>query len=235
MNVGAFNAWTITDRTPVNFVIPTSPVGPIFLRSWHEEGRVPVHGSAILLPLALTTVDWPRVNVTLDAGCYALAPANANIAGGRGLMIHTPQYVGLPQLGGPAESGGRLKYIDGCSDSLLICPAQRGEPCLNLLHLPAGTDQTQHTHPSDRIGIILRGGGVCRTPDGETALTPGMFWYIPAESRHSFHTYGDYLDVFAWHPDSDFGPSHDEHPMVNRTIVEGVAANDPRHAGIRTT
>jgi quercetin dioxygenase-like cupin family protein len=101
--------------------------------------------------------------------------------------------------------------------------------------LPAGTEQTRHTHPSDRIGIILRGRGICRTPEGETVLTGGMFWHIPAEHPHSFHTAVEDLDVLAWHPDSDFGPSHDAHPMVNRTIVEGVPANDERHRGIRTT
>jgi hypothetical protein len=25
--------------------------------------------------------------------------------------------------------------------------------------------------------------------------------------------------VIAYHPDSDFGPTHENHPMVNRTIV----------------
>jgi hypothetical protein len=26
------------------------------------------------------------------------------------------------------------------------------------------------------------------------------------------------LLVMAWHPDSDSGPSHDDHPMLNRTL-----------------
>jgi hypothetical protein len=33
------------------------------------------------------------------------------------------------------------------------------------------------------------------------------------------------LDVFAFHPDSDFGPAADDHPMVNRTVVGGVPAS----------
>ena len=31
--------------------------------------------------------------------------------------------------------------------------------------------------------------------------------------------------VVAFHPDSDFGPTHEVHPMINRTIVEGVPAS----------
>ena len=29
------------------------------------------------------------------------------------------------------------------------------------------------------------------------------------------------MDVIAYHPDSDWGPTDVEHPMVNRTLVEG--------------
>jgi hypothetical protein len=33
------------------------------------------------------------------------------------------------------------------------------------------------------------------------------------------------MDVIAFHPDSDFGPEDENHPMINRTIVNGVSAN----------
>lgn len=146
---------------------------------------------------------------------------------GKGLLIRLFDYFGLTQFGGPVEEKGRLEYIDGCSDSLLVCPPVLGEPCLNHLHIPAGTNQTQHVHPSDRIGIIIRGSGECRTPDGVHALAPGMFWRIPTGGVHSFHTGpNESLDVFAWHPESDFGPRPDFHPMLNRTIVEGKPAYD---------
>ena len=36
------------------------------------------------------------------------------------------------------------------------------------------------------------------------------------------------------HSDSDFGSSHDAHPIVNRTTVEGSPATDARHAVIGT-
>jgi len=160
----------------------------------------------------------------LRAGMFFVVPGAARVTGGAGMIISRLGYRGLFQLGGPVEATGRLRYIDGCSDTLLVCPPVLGEPCLNHLHMPPGTDQTAHTHPSERIGVIVRGSGECRTPGGTFALRPGMGWRIPTGCLHSFFTRGEALDVLAWHPDSDFGPTHDHHPMVNRTMVEGVSA-----------
>ena len=94
-----------------------------------------------------------------------------------------------------------------------------GDPCLNHLHIPPHTNQTAHTHPSERVGVILRGSGECRTPGGTYPLGPGMGWRIPTGCLHSFHTGEESLDVIAWHPDSDFGPTDENHPMINRTII----------------
>jgi hypothetical protein len=140
--------------------------------------------------------------------------------GGRGLVISRLGYRGLRQIGGPLEAEGRLRYIDGCSDTLLVCPPLLGEPCLNHLHIPAHTCQSIHTHPSVRIGAILKGRGECHTPQGVFPLQPGLAWYIPTGCLHSFVTTESSLDVVAWHPDSDFGPTHENHPMINRTILE---------------
>jgi quercetin dioxygenase-like cupin family protein len=137
-----------------------------------------------------------------------------------GLIISRLGYRGLRQIGGPIEAEGRLRYIDGCTDTLLVCPPRLGEPCLNHLHIPPHTSQSQHTHPSERIGVILRGRGECRTPDGVYSLTPGMGWRIPTGCLHSFYTEDESLDVVAWHPDSDFGPTDENHPMINRTFLK---------------
>lgn len=162
----------------------------------------------------------------LRAGMFFVVPGEGRVEGGAGMVISRLGYRGLFQVGGPVEATGRLRYIDGCSDTLLVCPPVLGEPCLNHLHMPPGTDQTAHTHPSERIGVIVRGTGECRTPGGTFALRPGMGWRIPTGCLHSFFTREASLDVLAWHPDSDFGPTHDHHPMVNRTLVEGVSAAD---------
>jgi hypothetical protein len=144
-------------------------------------------------------------------------------------------------MGGPIEDKGRLKYIDGCTDSLLIPPIKLGDPCLNHLHFPKGIDQTPHTHPSHRIGIVAKGEGECITPFGNLPLTEGMIFVIKEHDgvtqevgldgnmyptgTHSFKTTNNSMDVIAFHPDSDFGPTDINHPMINRTIVGGVSAS----------
>lgn len=161
-------------------------------------------------------------------GMYFSVPHACRINGkaGRGIVMSRHGFMGFFQLGGPIEQQGRLRYIDGCSDSLLIPPVVCGDPCLNLLYIPPGTAQTQHTHPSLRAGVIVSGTGMCCTPERNVPLTPGTVFVIPAETAHSFHTRESALRVIAWHPDSDTGPCHDDHPMVNRTIVNGISAAD---------
>ena len=158
--------------------------------------------------------------LSLRATCYFVSSAPVRVLSGRGLAVIAPSYRGLPQFGGPLEGSGRLRYIDGCTDTLLVCPPRLGEPCLNHLHLPASTDQSDHTHPSVRIGVIARGSGVCRSEGERYRLSEGLGWIIETGTRHSFQTGpSETLDVMAWHPDSDFGPTDGDHPMINRTFV----------------
>ena len=53
-----------------------------------------------------------------------------------------------------------LDYINGCSAETLVYPPIVGEPCLNMLHIPHGINQSKHYHPADRIGYILKGKGI---------------------------------------------------------------------------
>lgn len=170
---------------------------------------------------------------TLKPGMYFSVPGRLEVSGdGQGIVASRLQQVGFFQIGGPIENTGRLRYIDGCSDSLLISPVVCGDACLNLLHIPKGVRQTRHTHPSLRCGVIVSGCGICKTRDTSTPLAAGTVFVIPAETEHSFETTNTDLKVIAWHPDSDTGPQHDDHPMVNRTIVNGTSA--AAIPGIRT-
>ena len=158
----------------------------------------------------------------ITEGMYFSCPGSGQVEsleGGEGFVVSALEYEGFFQLGGPVEEKGRLRYIDGCTDSLLLSPVVKGDPCLNLLHIPSATEQTQHTHPSFRIGVILSGTGQCVTPEGRIALYPGLLFHIPADGLHSFHTEGEALRVLAYHPESDFGPTHENHPMVNKTLI----------------
>ena len=126
--------------------------------------------------------DWVY---TLKHGMYFSVPMNKyhefKICGGEGFAIVRKNYKGFFHLGGPVEEDGRLKYIDGCKDSLLIPPVKLGDPCLNLLVFPPGTNQTMHTHPSVRLGMVISGKGVCVVPEGEIPLYPGQIFcpFVP--------------------------------------------------------
>jgi hypothetical protein len=191
-------------------------------------------------------------NVVME-GMYFSITGNfemESITNGRAIVIEVIKDKGIYPvnnfsavytISGPIEKKGRLKYIDGCSDSLLISTIKKGDPCLNHLHFPSGIDQTQHTHPSHRIGIVAKGNGECITPFGNLPLYKNMIFIIREwdgisfsigidgktypVGQHAFKTFDDNMDVIAFHPDSDFGATDEDHPMINRTIVDGVSAN----------
>lgn len=166
----------------------------------------------------------------LVAGMYFMTPGPITIRGeGNALVISDLNRIGLFSIGGPIENTGRLRYIDGCSDTLLISPTVKGDPCLNFLKLPPNTNQTSHVHPSFRLGVIVSGSGHCDGPSHTQTLTAGKIFYIPANCEHRFRTQNQSLSVIAFHPDSDFGPWDDDHPMVNKTIVDGTPAAQLTH------
>lgn len=161
----------------------------------------------------------------LCEGAYFCVPGSAILTGtGKVELITRHEWLGLLSIGGTIESWGRLKYIDGCTDSLLIAPPKRGDPCLNSLYFPPDTKQTSHTHPSIRTGLVWSGRGVCKTPLIDHDLKPGSIFFLPPETWHAFHTEVSQqekqeaaLTVVAFHPDSDTGPTDEDHAMLNRT------------------
>ena len=173
----------------------------------------------------------PHGTFSLCKGMYFSVRGAGKVVGGAGIVMSRHDHACFFHVGGPVESWGRLKYIDGCSDSLLIPPVKLGDPCLNLLYFPPGIDQTEHTHPSDRIGCVYAGRGTCVTPEGLIDLEPGVIFRIHANGLHKFRTLkGEPMTVIAYHPDSDIGPTDELHPMRSRTIIVGVSASDPSRA-----
>ena len=73
--------------------------------------------------------------------------------------------------------------------------------------------------------MIASGRGRCVTPHGEIDLLPGVVFNIPRDSLHSFFTDDEEMRVIAFHPDTDFGPRDEDHPMLNRTMIGGVSAS----------
>lgn len=170
-----------------------------------------------------------NLGVTRDQREYRLYPNTVfsfpgavRISGNARMRIFTAMnQKGMLDIKGDIGSSGRQNYIDGCTSTLLISPVMKGDACINSLYFPEKTKQTQHTHPSIRAGIVANGEGICKTPVGDIPLQKGNSFFLPPETWHSFHTEErKTLTVVAFHPDSDFGPTHEDHPMLNRTHFE---------------
>jgi quercetin dioxygenase-like cupin family protein len=127
----------------------------------------------------------------------------------------------VPNTIGWVEETGRLSYIDGCSDSLLVYPARLGDASLNLLYFPPGIDQTFHRHPSIRLGCVISGHGFSEVGEANsvelTNLSNGDSFGLIAQERHRFKTTESSMTVIAFHPDGDWGPTDHNHSMLNRT------------------
>jgi hypothetical protein len=191
----------------------------VLVRTWGGAEAIFDGGTVFACVTAPTRLRDAHGAFSLVAGMWAVLPDGCHLSGGQGLAVVVPGYRGLRAVGGPIEARGRLRYIDGCTDTLLAGPARLGEPCLNHLHIPAATRQSTHTHPSLRAGVIARGAGTCVTAAGRHPLTPGLGWVIPTGLAHAFHTDTSPLDVLAWHPETDTGPTDTDHPMLNRTLL----------------
>ena len=161
----------------------------------------------------------------LQENSFATVPGNFSLDGSGQVLVATLlNYTGFFNLGGPIEPFGRLKYIDGCSATVLINPLKLGEPCLNFLYVPPGISQTAHTHPSLRIGLVASGSGTCTVDEGVFKMETGTVFCLPENKLHSFSAIDDCLRIIIYHPDSEVGPADDSHTMLNNTFVGDKSA-----------
>lgn len=153
------------------------------------------------------------------------------------------RFFGVFRLGfqgqnviGEVENKGRLSYIDGCSDTMLVYPPRKGDPSLNSLHFPPFINQTFHTHPSIRIGCVVDGEGeavnqICtQTPHYQAGIYEmktikkimkvGTVFVLEEKELHRFTTEEKGMKIVAFHPDGDWGPTDHDHTMLNRTYIK---------------
>ena len=154
-------------------------------------------------------------------GKFILEPLEEE-EGSRGIINVDNNYFGIFTIGGSIEATGRLSYIDGTNTNLIIPPILHGDPCLNVLYLDRNLEQTPHTHPSFRSGFVINGRGECNLPAMNEShdFVPDTVFWIPQDCLHSFKSLNNRLDILTFHPDSEFGPSHEQHPMMNNTIFK---------------
>jgi quercetin dioxygenase-like cupin family protein len=145
-------------------------------------------------------------------------PQRINVLGSTAIFTRLG-FLGQDLVGGPIESTGRLTYIDGCSDTLLVYPPRAGDPSLSLLHFPAGIDQSFHSHPSIRFGLVIAGSGLSSLPTAENTLDAGTVFCLEEHEIHRFRTLNTSMTIVTYHPDGDWGPTDHNHTMLNRTYV----------------
>lgn len=139
---------------------------------------------------------------------------------GSGLVIQTPGYSFNEEVISSYDKTGQghLSYIDGCSNSNLVSPPRNGDPCINYLYFPSHTNQTYHTHPSVRIGLVVNGSGVADVNDDAIPLEVGKYFILHRHARHRFRTEVG-MSIIIFHPDSEDGPRDEFNPMKTRTYI----------------
>lgn len=143
---------------------------------------------------------------------------------GKAVVFTRIGFKGQNIIGGPIEERGRLTYIDGCTDTLLVYPPRMGDPSLNILYFPRFTDQSMHLHPSIRLGAVVKGhGSAILLDEGNEEigipLEKGMMFCLNENEKHRFKTAEHPMIIVAFHPDGDWGPTDHNHSMLNRTYL----------------
>lgn len=194
--------------------------------------------------LSIDRVDGRKVDLIQDKGCYfvlskdsVLSTDSITASGAYAAVVESGNLEGdatiitMPGIKRIStvtvvdpRAPGDLSYIDGCSNSVLAVPPRNGDPCLNYLYFPSGVDQTFHTHPSLRVGIIVSGRGIAEYYEGSilktTRLNPGDSFVLDRHTRHRFRTEDSIMSIIAFHPDSEDGPRDEYNPMKARTYIK---------------
>ena len=174
--------------------------------------------------ITLTDNNRDHEEILLKKNSYFTIPVrqcDVSIESDECFVVFKLGFNGMEAYGRHREELGRLSYIDGCSDSLLAYPPRLGDPSLNYLYFPPGIDQSFHTHPSIRIGCVIQGSGKSSLRDKEIDLVPGVMFALEEKELHRFRTSasGDVMKIIAFHPDGDWGPTDENHTMLNRTYI----------------
>jgi quercetin dioxygenase-like cupin family protein len=115
---------------------------------------------------------------------------------------------------------GNLSYMDGGTNTTAVNPGRLGDPVINYVHFPAGMKQTLHTHPSHRVGMVLKGRGLIELDDREFPLQQGDVFFMQRNVLHNFMCpYSEDVVLFVFAPDSGTGPTDEVNPLKIRTYV----------------
>jgi quercetin dioxygenase-like cupin family protein len=115
---------------------------------------------------------------------------------------------------------GNLSYMDGGTNTTAVNPGRLGDPVVNYVHFPAGMYQTLHTHPSHRVGMVLKGNGQIELDNKEMFdIKEGECFFMQRNVLHNFITDHEPVILFVFAPDSGTGPTDEVNPLKIRTYV----------------
>ena len=175
--------------------------------------------------IMLQNASYYANNVKFEDVCAAFAVNNHfTIKCGAGTAV-VIEYLGLRLLESryyvqDTLDMGNLSYIDGGTNTTAVNPGRLGDPVINYVHFPTGMKQTLHTHPSHRVGMVLKGQGLVELDNSEFPLKQGDVFFMQRNVLHNFMCpYGEDVVLFVFAPDSGTGPTDEVNPLKIRTYV----------------
>lgn len=140
---------------------------------------------------------------SLRDGGFFRSPGQTQVDGGNGFIVSLEGDHGFFQIGGPFDVVGRLPYPPGGEQNCLIWPAAPLLASLNYLKMTAAEGwQTEHTHPSLRLNIVLSGQAKCKTHEGVRTISAGDVVLLGSHEKHAFGEAAPSMTFVAFHPDS---------------------------------
>lgn len=175
-----------------------------------KNGRYQIADSMFAAQCNLpTTIEcWDKDSTVVDISFYGLSMNDDRIF-----------FPEQPLVG--RSSCGNLSYMDGGTNTTAVNPGRLGFPVINYVHFPAGMKQTLHTHPSQRIGLILQGSGEIELDNGKFfPIETGDVFVMERNTLHNFMcSKGEDVMLFVFAPDSGTGPTDEVNPLKVRTYV----------------
>lgn len=124
---------------------------------------------------------------------------------------------------------GNLTYIDGGTNTTAIGPSRLGDPVVNYVHFPANMYQTLHTHPSHRIGLIIKGQGKVELDNELYDIVEGETFFMRRNELHNFITTDSEVILYVFAPDSGTGPTDEINPLKIRTYIGQQRADSKQY------
>lgn len=188
-----------------------------------QDTAVFVHGTDYIMGMNCTLYR-EDMSITADnlAACqsdrYKLMThknGSAVIISFPGLKLLENRYYTQRQL-----DQGNLSYMDGGTNTTAVNPGRLGDPVINYVHFPAGMYQTLHTHPSHRVGLVLKGNGRVELDHEEFfPIKEGEAFFMRRNTLHNFITDDEPVILYVFAPDSGTGPTDEVNPLKVRTYV----------------